>query len=406
MVKPMSNKKRWAKELKRAKANRIAYLRKGGKRDRRAAIQIAECRKGSRCNLDECPVCERRRKRAGRGTSATKTVIGGLTHNSLVEWVEVTGKPRALDEAKVKFIAASMREIGLQNAITLRHVGKNAVLVSGFYRLAAAKLLGWKTIRSFYMVGNKIDARLWQISENFHRVDLTVLERAELTEEWRMLIRERVKVGQVAPPGGHQPEDAGINKTAKELGLTKEEVRRSKAIAKISPKAKEAAIAGKVHNNQLALLQIAKEPTPSAQLKVIEEIVERRRAVRDRHASVTEQRVAGEIAGLKAGLAKNKGAVESLEAKIAKQRERLHELKDMPATDYGDMAALATSPLMAPSDNDGLSELDSPLDIDVDKAFARLCSAWHSAPEASRKRFVVEVLDHERSAKLRGQDNF
>ena len=42
-------------------------------------------------------------------------------------------------------------------------------------------------------------------------------------------------------PGGEQPKDVGINKAAKALGFTKEEIRRSKAIAGISAKAKEAA---------------------------------------------------------------------------------------------------------------------------------------------------------------------
>ena len=44
--------------------------------------------------------------------------------------------------------------------------------------------------------------------------------------------------GQVAPPGGRQPKDIGIKKAARALGLTREEVRRAKAIAGIIAEAK------------------------------------------------------------------------------------------------------------------------------------------------------------------------
>ena len=228
-------------------------------------------------------------------------------HNVDVKAVDIRGKRRPLIKAKVKFIAASMTEIGQQSPITLRTVQKKAVLVDGLHRLAAAKLLRWQTIRCFYMAGDKIDARLWQISANLHRADLMVLERAESIEEWRMLIRKKAQVGQVALPGGHQPKDVGINTTAKELALTKEEVRRAKAISGILPTAKAAAIAGKLANNQRALLEIAKQSTPAAQLKVIEEIIERRCVERVQHASAAKQKTAAfEIAVLKAGLIKDK----------------------------------------------------------------------------------------------------
>jgi hypothetical protein len=350
---------------KKQRKELIAQLREGDAGDRRSASLIAQCGKGNRCNLIDCPVCELRRERAGRRASAPKTLVGGVVHHLYVKYVEVDGKRRSLNEAKVKFIAASMREIGQQSPITLCTVGTRSVLVDGLHRLAAAKLLRWDRIRCLFMAGDKIDARLWQISANLHRADLTVLERAESIEEWRMLIRKKAKVGQVAPLGGHQPKDVGINRTAKELSLTKEEVRRSKAIAGISPKAKAAAITGKLDNSQRALLEIAKQPTPSAQLKVIEEIIERRRAERARHASAAEQQAASEIAAIKAGLAKDKRTRESAKANIAYKRQRLQELKHAPAAGYGDMGITITNPSTAPSQDQDESATDLPLDVEM-----------------------------------------
>ena len=390
-------------EAERLKTDEIARLQDGGERD--LANLLARCRKKSRCNLTECPVCEYRKERVATriaGATTTKSVIGGMDANIYVTGVNIVGKRRPLSETKVRFLATSMREIGQQTPITVRMVKKKVVLVAGLHRLAAAKLLGWDTIRCSYMVGDKIDARMWEISENLHRADLRVLDRAESIEEWRTLILEKAKGGQVLPPGGRQPKDAGIKKTAKELGLTREEIRRSKTIAGISPKAKEAARKYKLDNSQRALLEIARQPTPSAQLKAIEEIVERKRIEQTRYSSEAEKMATAEIATLKANLAKNVGTLESLEAKIASQRKHLRKLKEAPAAGYADITASVRSPLAAVTDDHATSEINSSLDWqDPETLFAAmraawaetdLAGAWADTPKEVRERFIAEVL--------------
>ena len=66
---------------------------------------------------------------------------------------------------------------------------------------------------------------MWEISENLHRAELTVTERAEHIAEWVKLTRE--KVAQVAPPGGRQPRDQGIRSAVRELGIDRTEAQRS-----------------------------------------------------------------------------------------------------------------------------------------------------------------------------------
>ena len=58
------------------------------------------------------------------------------------------------------------------------------VLIAGGHRLAAIKTLGQETIECFVVEGDDQRARLWEISENLHRTDLTRLERAEQIAEW------------------------------------------------------------------------------------------------------------------------------------------------------------------------------------------------------------------------------
>jgi chromosome segregation ATPase len=149
------------------------------------------------------------------------------------------------------------------------------------------------------------------------------------------------------------------------LGLTREEVRRAKAIAGISSKAKKAAKSAKLDNSQRALLEIAEHPTPKAQLRTVKEIVERKRADRARHASAAKQKATAEIAALKTGLAKNKRTRESLEAKIEEDSQRLRALKDARAAHSGDLAIVVT-PLTAPSEGqEELSTVDPPVDVEL-----------------------------------------
>jgi ParB/RepB/Spo0J family partition protein len=159
-----------------------------------------------------------------------------------VEEVEVVGKHRAIDPAKVKSLAASMAKIGLRTPITVRRIEKDLdteiLLVAGLYRLEAAKKLGWEHIDAFVMEGTKADARMWQLMENLYRADLTALQRAAHVAELVQLVLDDAEGAQVAPPGGKQPHDRGIKKAAKTLGYSRDEIRQSLKIDGISEAAK------------------------------------------------------------------------------------------------------------------------------------------------------------------------
>lgn len=139
-------------------------------------------------------------------------------------------RARGLDDAAVARLVESMARLGLRTPISVRMDDGDVVLVAGRHRLEAARRLGWDRIDAVYIDGDETDARLWEISENLHRAELSPVERAEHIDEWRRLTVE--KVGQVAPPaGGAQPADKGHRKTADALGVTRETVRRAEAIA-------------------------------------------------------------------------------------------------------------------------------------------------------------------------------
>jgi len=191
-----------------------------------------------------------------------------------IDDIKVDDGRRPVDREAVRAIAASIKQIGLQNPISLMAPVKNVYrLITGRHRLEATRLLGDHMILASIMKVSDDDARLWEISENLHRADLSKLERAEQVVEWKTLTADRVRKVS-APLGGVQPKEFGNRKTAKELGIDEKEVRNATKIAAITPEAKEAARAARLDDNQSALLTVAEAP-PEQQRAMVATIVAR-----------------------------------------------------------------------------------------------------------------------------------
>jgi ParB-like chromosome segregation protein Spo0J len=195
-----------------------------------------------------------------------------------IDNIKVIGNHRPIVKKKLRVIADSMAKIDLKIPITVRATKEGFELVTGRHRLEAAKSLDWTEIDAFVMGGGKTERRLWTIAENLHRAGLTALQRAEFVEEWEKLIKKRAEVGEVGQSGGRQPKDKGLSKVAMQLGTTREDIRRSRAVASMSAKAKKAAKVRGIAKNQSALLEVAKEPTAEAQVEKVYELAKRKRA--------------------------------------------------------------------------------------------------------------------------------
>jgi ParB-like chromosome segregation protein Spo0J len=183
---------------------------------------------------------------------------------------------RSLQQETVADLAASMKAVGQLQPIVLRpQEGIGFYLVAGRHRYEAAKRLKWPSIRAVILEGaddNRV--LLSEIAENLHRAELTAAERAEHIAEWIRITGEAVKA-QLAPSprSGGRP-DQGINAAVRELRIGRTEAQRSVKIAGMAPKAKDAAREAGLDDNQSALLVVAKQPTPEAQVEVIQKIAE------------------------------------------------------------------------------------------------------------------------------------
>lgn len=157
--------------------------------------------------------------------------------------IEIGERHRALSSDAVSRLAGSMNVIGLKQPITIRVVDEMEVdgrltsgvpvLVAGAHRLAAAKSLGWQKIDCIEVDDDPVQAELWEIAENLHRLDLTKEQRDEHIRRYAELLEAKVQSQQIASieskrddGRGHRP--VGIpRQIAEQTGLSVDTVRRA-----------------------------------------------------------------------------------------------------------------------------------------------------------------------------------
>jgi len=139
--------------------------------------------------------------------------------------LKASGQPRPLITEAVDKLAASIREVGLIQPISVRCVpvmdGGVAVdgyqIVAGHHRVAAARALGWTEIDAIIVdAGEHLQAELIEIDENLCRAELTAAQRAQAIKRrkqiWEALhpssgtncpetrVSSRGRVGEGRPP--------------------------------------------------------------------------------------------------------------------------------------------------------------------------------------------------------------
>jgi ParB-like chromosome segregation protein Spo0J len=205
--------------------------------------------------------------------------------------IEIPAAARPYNANAVLDLSRSIAAIGLQSAPTVVERDGQFVLVAGRHRIEALKLLGIESVLVCVVDFDDVEARMWTISENLHRAELTGLLRSEHVAEYARLAeqkrKEALQSGQVAQierkredGRGHRHE-GGDSLAARDLGISRDEVRRAKTIAALPEETKHAVRDAGLDDNQSALLKAAKEQTPEAQIAVLRGIKERGRVADD-----------------------------------------------------------------------------------------------------------------------------
>ena len=194
----------------------------------------------------------------------------------------VVKNPRKLNPTDVAAKAESMATIGMKTPVTVRKVGGQIELVAGEERFAAAKLLGWKEIDAAFFKGGRIPARIWHHLENLYHSDkFTALEKAEkladvveLTD--KLFSRQNVEKKRGRPIGIITRVLSKLPIKGKTVEARRKRVERALTIGKLPPEVKAAVKAREPGMTDKMLSKIAREKTPEAQVKKIEDIVKRK----------------------------------------------------------------------------------------------------------------------------------
>jgi len=210
--------------------------------------------------------------------------------NIKINDVVISSRKRKLNEDKVKELAESMKLIGQLEPITIT---KDNVLLAGWHRLEAAKLLGWDEIKAEVFEGNEIECELAEIDENLMRNDLTVLEQGE------HLARRQELIG--FSKGGDRKSDEFQSATvalrstkeiAQDIGISERSAyNRIKAARNIVPEVKDAIRNTEIADSTTQLLQLARL-APEEQLEVINYLGEEKplsKAIQERKKQKIEQ---------------------------------------------------------------------------------------------------------------------
>jgi ParB-like chromosome segregation protein Spo0J len=191
--------------------------------------------------------------------------------------IEIPETARAYNASAVVEIKRSIEAIGLQTPLTVIEREGRFTLIAGRHRLEALRLLNAEKAPCRVVDMSDVEARMWTLSENLHRAELTVTQRAQQIAEWIRLAEDRQSVvsAQVAPKVAHGRPESGINLAARELGIERTEAQRAVKIDSIAPAAKEALRAAKLDDNQTVALKVASAPAET-QVAAVERIVQAR----------------------------------------------------------------------------------------------------------------------------------
>ena len=165
-----------------------------------------------------------------------------------IDEIVIPETTRPYNPAAVMDLKRSIEAIGLQSAPTVVERDGQFILVAGRHRLEALKLLGRESVRVRVADFDDIEARMWTISENLHRAELPAWQRDEQVAEWIKLSEEKRRAegsAQIAPhlsnEKGNSGREGGDRLAARDLGLSRDEIRRARIIAGLPVETKQAA---------------------------------------------------------------------------------------------------------------------------------------------------------------------
>ena len=120
--------------------------------------------------------------------------------------IDITQTTRPYNATVVAALAQSIRAIGLQTPLTCIVRDDKYLLISGLHRLEALRTIGCQEAPVRIVDFQDIEARMWRLSENLHRAELTKLQYDKQVVEYAALLKLKLRRdGEAAAPTQSQP---------------------------------------------------------------------------------------------------------------------------------------------------------------------------------------------------------
>lgn len=188
---------------------------------------------------------------------------------------EIVVKERKRNLGNVQELAESIKKLGLLNPITITN---EHVLIAGFHRLEACRLLGHREISVNVTELSDLEAELAEIDENLIRNELTVLEQGEhllRRNELLEVLGQRAKQGDNRFTNNRHADSAPLKTTkniANEMGISKRVAQENIQIAKkLDNEVKEQIKGTELEDSKTELLELSRL-TPEKQKTIVDKI--------------------------------------------------------------------------------------------------------------------------------------
>jgi ParB-like chromosome segregation protein Spo0J len=157
----------------------------------------------------------------------------GATKSALVplDQIDCPNNARPTHADKVAELVKSIQLIGLQSMPTVVERDGRYMLVAGRHRVEAMRVIGKDSIPVGVADFDDIEARLWAISENLHRNELSALERAEQVAEFARLSQEKADAAKVEHQAVQSQGEQGVQVGRASSAAPSEKVRQVGAVS-------------------------------------------------------------------------------------------------------------------------------------------------------------------------------
>lgn len=217
--------------------------------------------------------------------------------NIQIDNIVVNNRKRKLNKDKVKELSESFKLLGQLESITIKPQNGQYVLLAGWHRLEAAKLLGWDKIDAQLFEGNELECELVEIDENLMHNDLTILEQGEHLARRQELIGRNV--GRYSN-SATVAELKTMPEIATEIGISERSAyNRIKAARNIIPEVKDSIRDTEIANSTTQLLELARL-SPDKQIEVAKSITDGALNIPDALKEIKRKKVIENLENIKA----------------------------------------------------------------------------------------------------------